>query len=153
MRCCISSLNSREPQPDDVPGVTTLDCDHCASGLRLADDGVWEWNRPSEPIPPDWPTKTIEDRYNPDFWQAVMKAEASDEPEPEPEPLAVRLNQVALDAIELEQRLEDMVGDMREAHALLMVGKSDLARAKLNRWTDVEDTAKPSEPSGGENDG
>jgi len=52
----------------------------------------------------------------------------------------VRLNDLIGDVIELEQRLEDMLGDMREAHALLMVDKPEFARAKLNRWTEVEAT-------------
>ena len=83
----------------------------------------------TKPIYPDW-----DPIANPD-------PEGTDTPESEEpeEPLVVRLNKVVGDVLNLEQTIVDIRGDVMEAHALLLVGKPEAARWKLNRWTDLED--------------
>lgn len=53
MRCCLATLRETAEigiLPWQV-GVATLDCKYEKPGnaqMRLAADGVWEWNRPEE---------------------------------------------------------------------------------------------------------
>ena len=41
MRCCIGTIQEHNTEPSAKGDV--LDCEHCTSQMRVAEDGVWEW--------------------------------------------------------------------------------------------------------------
>ena len=49
MRCCVATLDERCDEP--VPEGGAIPCRWCSSRVVLK-DGVWQWDRPSDPSPP-----------------------------------------------------------------------------------------------------
>jgi hypothetical protein len=43
LRCCVETFRDAQTQ-GTLPASGVLPCKYCKSSLRLADDGVWEWN-------------------------------------------------------------------------------------------------------------
>lgn len=54
--------------------------------------------------------------------------------------LVNKFNDVWEDVLDLKLKMDSALGDMREIHAKLIVGKVNGARSQLDRWTNLEQT-------------